>query len=245
MVDELHDGIYLLGRFGPVGCGAWLFVSDKECALFEAPEYGRGETSPAELARTIIDVNGLALRYVLISHPHKDHVESLGEYRSRFPGATFIAHKTASYIRNGSCTGRLVTEPNLWREVAVSDAMFDTLYEDSVELPLGSDWIHQVHAPKHSPGDTVTWFHQALFTGDWWLYEGDPGNCREVQVAANDSIRRLFDYLEAHRLPVQHVFPSHANNLLYHIDIRDVLGRSLNLPGMAAARWCEERAGDY
>ena len=176
-----------------------------------------------------------------MSHPHRDHVASLQEYRRTFPDAAFIAHKTASYILQGACTGRLVTEPDLWRRLPDSDGLFDHLYEDSIQLPLGNEVIHQIHAPKHSPGDTITWFRQVLFTGDWWLYEGDPGNCREVQLAANGSIQALLAYLEQHHLEVRHVFPSHANNLLYDIRIQDVLYRSFRQPESPLAPWCHER----
>ncbi len=241
MVEELHNDIYLLGRFGPVSSGAWLFVAGQDCALFEAPEYGEGETPPGELAEHLIRINNLNLRYVIISHPHRDHVASLEDYKRRFPKATFIAHKTASYILRSDCTGRLVTEPDLWRRLPDSDALFDHLYEDSIQLPLGHETIHQIHAPKHSPGDTITWFRQILFTGDWWLYEGDPGNCREVQLAANDSIATILRYLEAHRLEVRHVFPSHANNLLFDIPIQDVLHRTFQPPDAPVAAWCQER----
>ncbi len=244
MVERKHEGVYLLGQFGPVASGAWLFVSGRECALFEAPEYGAGEVSPAEVAESVIVENDLHLAYVLISHPHRDHVGALEEYRQRFPGAAFIAHKTASYILNGSCSGRLLTEPHVWQELPSSDGLFDHLYEDEVVLPFGSERIHQVYAPKHSPGDTITWFHQVLFSGDWWLFEGDPGNCREVQESADTSISRVLTHLDRYRLEARHVFPSHANNMLYDVDVREVLRRSFRQPGVADAPWCEERTAE-
>jgi len=226
-----HQGIYLVGQYGFVKCGAWLFVDGNECALFEAPEYDSNETPPVETISKIIKENNLKLKYVLISHPHKDHVESIWEYKKAFPEAAFIAHKTSSFILNRNCSGELVTNPDIWKENPSSDRLFNYLFEDSITLPLGSTTIHQVYGPKHSPGDVITYFNNVLFTGDWWVLEGDPGNCREVLMEANDSINHVYEYLKENNLEVQHIFPSHANNMMYNINAEEILFRSLVPPG--------------
>lgn len=237
-MEKKHDGIYLVGQYSFVKCGAWLLVDNDECALFEAPEYDPDETPPVDTIKRIIEENNLKLKYVLISHPHRDHIGSVNEYKKAFPEASFIAHKTASYILNGSCSGQLLVNPGIWKSVPDSDDIFDHLFEDSISLPLGSKTIHQIYAPKHSPGDVLTYFNEVLFTGDWWVLEGDPGSCREVLEEANDSINHVFEYIEKENLNVRHIFPSHANNMMFDVNLREALYRSLVPPGaeMGAAK---------
>ena len=158
-------------------------------------------------------------------------MESIWEYKKAFPEAAFIAHKTSSFILNRTCSGELVTNPNIWKENPSSDRLFNYLFEDNISLHLGSKTIHQVYAPKHSPGDVITYFNNVLFTGDWWVLEGDPGNCREVLMEANDSINHVYKYLKENNLEVKHIFPSHANNMMYNVNADEVLFRSLVPPG--------------
>jgi len=230
-MKQKYNGIYLIGQFCPVESGAWLFVDGDQCALFEAPEYDPGEIPPVIPAKKVIEENNLKLKYVLISHPHRDHVYSIREYRKAFPDAMFVAHKLASFILHETCSAQLLTQPEIWRSLPDSDDIFNHLYEDSVILPLGNKTIHQVHAPKHSPGDAITYFNHVLFTGDWWLLEGDPGNCMEVLKVANHSINRVHDYITENRLDIRHIFPSHANNMMYNVDIEEILHRTLVPPG--------------
>ena len=167
---QLSEGVFLLGRFGPARCGAWLLVAGGEAALFEMPEYGPGEARPFDVAKAAIDSAGLRLRYVLLSHPHQDHYDSILEYRKAFPGAEFVGHKIFSYIINFKCSADLLERRSLWKALPSSDRVFDRLFEDdAVELPLGDETISIIYAPKHSPGDTLLLFRGVLFTGDWWM----------------------------------------------------------------------------
>jgi len=226
-MQQKYNSIYLAGQFGSAKCGAWLFIDGNECALFEAPEYNPEETPPVDIVKGIIENNHLKLKYVLISHPHRDHVYSIGEYRRAFPDAIFAAHKTTSFIQNETCSAELLEDPGIWMALPESDDIFNYLYEDSISLSLGNKTIHQVYAPKHSPGDVVTYFNHVLFTGDWWILEGDPGNCREVLREANNSIHHILNYIREKALSIRHIFPSHANNMMYDIDIEEALHRSL------------------
>jgi len=227
-MKQLYNGIFLLGRFGEAKCGAWLLLSGNEAALFEMPDYSKEEISPCFIAKNFIQSNNLHLRYVLLSHPHLDHYGSILEYRKVFKDAKFIGHKIFSYIINYKCSAELLKRPELWRAMPNFDRVFNYLFEEeTLELPLGNKSISIIYAPKHSPGDTILYFNKVLFTGDWWMLEGDPGNCEEVACISNISIKRVVDYIHKKNLPVKHMFPSHANNFLYNIDLYEVMQRTL------------------
>lgn len=224
----MSDGVSLLGRFGPMGCGAWLFSSGGEAALFEAPEYSVvKEISPAIVAQRELRSRSLDLKYVMISHPHHDHFMSLWEYRSLFPDAVFIAHKTTSYVRHHDCCGDIVSKPEVWQALPGHDETFDLLFEENVvEFPLGETFFTILYAPKHSPSDTVIYFNGCLFPGDWWLFEGDPVNCHSAAGASCEAIDRLVAYVSMRKMKVHTVFPSHANNILRDVDFFEMMRRT-------------------
>ncbi len=244
MIQELQNGVFLLGKFGPVKCGAWLLRSGNDAALFEMPEYEENDIPPCAVAEDAINSLGLNLRYVFLSHPHRDHYDSIDEYRQAFPQAVFVGHKTFAYILENECNAEILKNEEIWRSLPDRNDNFDFLFEDRVFLDLGYETISIIHAPKHSPGDTLLIFKDILFTGDWWMLEGDPGNCEEVAQVANQSIKRLVALVAERGLRINHMFPSHANNFLFNIDFHDVMYRTLMPAERPKAQLCPVKPAD-
>lgn len=213
---EVAPGVFLLGRYGPYRCGAWMLAAGGECALFEQPferEFSKAARDAARLARK----NGWTARYVLSSHSHLDHTGALGFYRIAFPGARFLAH--ASFRE--------------WFYPWAYDEYFAT---ESLELTIGGEPLLLLHAPKHSPDDTLLFFRGTCLSGDWaW---GAWPDCNPLVGTESKirSLRAVARFLGERHYRVHTVLSSHANEARRDLGFDALLGETLRY-------WEEERAG--
>ncbi len=84
-VDELADGVYRLGG-GPAN--SYMVEFDNFVAVFEAP--GDEERSLAVIERITELAPGKPIRWVIVSHPHFDHIGGLRTYLH--VGSTIVTH---------------------------------------------------------------------------------------------------------------------------------------------------------
>jgi glyoxylase-like metal-dependent hydrolase (beta-lactamase superfamily II) len=180
LITEVADRIYeiqpegnSLDRF-PL-CTVYLIVDDK-LALVEAgcaiqtPEIIRA------IQKLVDDVNRLS--YVILTHPHPDHVGGVGHLAKKLTNAQFIAYPGV---------GRLLSDPSVIAKMMYG---FKKLYGENIEerlgvmLPvaeerflslqdgqsifLGSSELRAVHTPGHDP------YHLAFYdTKSKGLFCGD------------------------------------------------------------------------
>jgi len=236
-LESKADGIYLAGRYSEWLVGAWILASDGECAVMEMPPPTLGEENPAFILKRIIDEKGWKCRYLMFSHPHWDHTASIAEYRTAFPEALFIAHYSAPLFLKMSeyywTKGYLVLRESPWANVKEQCGNewflnnFNTIYQtDTLELSLGGEPLFFIYAPKHSLGDVHCLFKGVLFTGDWWLYEGDP--CQDLAACSKavQSIERVENFLILKNYHVHSIFSAHGDNLFYNVDVSETLLRT-------------------
>lgn len=137
-------------------------------------------------------IDGLAplrLAYILITHPHYDHLggaRRIGEAT----GANILVHRLAA------------ARAKKHRVTA------DSLVEDGDTLDIGGIHLEVIHTPGHSPGHICIYMREGevLFTGDHILGIGTT-----VIVASEgdmaqyiDSLRKLLSY------PVRLICPAHG-----------------------------------
>jgi hydroxyacylglutathione hydrolase len=114
---------------------------------------------PAGLPKTLlraVDAGPYTLRYILITHKHKDHCDATADVAKAYPDAQIVMHKSDS-AAIGSLAARALP------------------IVDGDELPFGDDAaIRMLHTPGHTDGSSCFLFRSTLFTGDT-LFAGSVG----------------------------------------------------------------------
>lgn len=115
----------------------------------------------AEVERILAVVEGSAVKAVLLTHAHLDHIGALDEVR-RATGAPLGLHPADA--------GEFGIEGD-----------FDL--DDGDVLTLGDSELRVVHTPGHTPGSICLRFDQRAIVGDT-LFPGGPGHSTSPQALA-------------------------------------------------------------
>lgn len=180
LTTEVADRIYeiqpegnSLDRF-PL-CTVYLIVDDK-LALVEAGCAIQTPEIIEAIEALVDDLNKLS--YVILTHPHPDHVGGVGHLAQRLPNVQFIAYPGV---------GRLLSDPSVIAKMMygfkrsfgenaeerfgvmlpVAEERFLSI-QDGQSIPLGKGELRAIHTPGHDPShlcfyDTTT---KGLFCGD-------------------------------------------------------------------------------
>ena len=134
---------------------------------------GSGEAAvidPADEAETLrraVEDAGAALRYILLTHGHRDHTLAAPELHELFPDAEVYIHAA-----DKGAVG-MYSYP---MDERIGDAL--KLYGEGDTLPLGGLTLEVLHTPGHTGGSVclkcVQGASRALFTGDT-LFAGSMG----------------------------------------------------------------------
>ena len=116
----------------------------------------------AELLKKLIEDEGAALRYILLTHGHRDHTLAAPALHALFPDAAVYIH---SFDKGATGLYRYPMEE------LIEGLRF---YEDGDALPLGALRIEVLHTPGHTAGSVCLRVGNALFTGDT-LFAGSVG----------------------------------------------------------------------
>ena len=139
----------------PKGTNVYLLINGQEAAVIDAAH------SNNDIKNTL-DELGARLKYILVTHGHLSHVNSVSQVKKDMGGMVCL-HKS---------------DAELLKEVD-SHLEPDLLLKDNVSLKLGKTMIKVLHTPGHTPGSLC--FHiregKALFTGDT-LFKGEFGRIR-------------------------------------------------------------------
>lgn len=102
---------------------------------------------PDRIKRAISD---LKVGIILATHRHYDHIDALQDIKT-------ATHAPAAI------------HPDDWTDG------FDIELHDGQTIPFGTDTIHVIHTPGHTPGGCCFLIGATLFSGDT-LFPGGPGN---------------------------------------------------------------------
>lgn len=116
----------------------------------------------AELLQKLIEEEGAALRYILLTHGHRDHTLAAPRLHELFPDAKVYIHA----LDKG--------QVGVYRypmEELIGGLCF---YGEGDTLPLGELAVEVLHTPGHTGGSVCLRVGTALFTGDT-LFAGSMG----------------------------------------------------------------------
>lgn len=139
----------------------------------------------AEIIRATLEGEGAALRYILLTHGHRDHTLAAPALHRMFPDAAVYIHPA-----DKGTVGiyRYPMEELIGPELK--------LYDDGDVLPLGTLRVEVLHTPGHTGGSVCLRCGTALFTGDT-LFCGSmgridlPGAQPEKMMASLARLKRL------------------------------------------------------
>ena len=138
------------GETHQVDNNLWVVGDDTECVVIDAAH---------DASAILTAVGDRALRAILLTHAHDDHIDAVGELRTA-TGAPVLLH---------------ADDRMLWDAVYPSTAPSGDLVDSQTVSVAGVD-LEVLHTPGHSPG-AVCFSAPALgtvFTGDT-LFQGGPG----------------------------------------------------------------------
>ncbi|MFE2943003.1 MBL fold metallo-hydrolase [Streptomyces sp. NPDC059255] len=149
----------------------WVVGDDRECVVIDAPH---------SVADILAVVAGRAVRAIVCTHAHDDHVRVAPELRARV-GAPVLLHPADEPLWN-------LTHPGEPWDVDLSDGM---------TIEVGDTTLRVLHTPGHAPGAVC--LHapdlDCVFTGDT-LFHGGPGatgrSYSDARLIEESVRRRLF-----------------------------------------------------
>ena len=163
---------------GELGTNCYLLIDEatREAALIDPAD------SPDELS-ALIEREGVTLRYILLTHGHRDHTLAAPAMHKRYPAAAVYIHRLDA---NGSGIYHYPLE-------GVIDSL--NYYDEGDTLPLGSLTISVLYTPGHT-GDT-------LFAG----------SCGRTDLPGGDPMEMLASLRRLGRLEGDYtVYPGHMDS---------------------------------
>jgi glyoxylase-like metal-dependent hydrolase (beta-lactamase superfamily II) len=160
------------GETFDVDNNVWVVGDDEECVVIDAPH---------DVDAILEVVGGRAVKAIVCTHAHDDHVRMAPELRER-TSAPILLHPD---------------DRPLW-ELTHTDQLWDADLEDGQSLKVAGAALTVLHTPGHAPGAVCLYVHDlgCVFTGDT-LFQGGPGatgrSYSDADVIVDSIRRRLFE----------------------------------------------------
>lgn len=138
------------GETHDVDNNVWVIGDDEQCVVIDAPH---------DVDAIMEVVAGRAVKAIICTHAHDDHVRVAPALRER-TGAPILLHPD---------------DRPLW-ELTHADELWDADLSDGQSIKIGGAAITVIHTPGHAPGAVCLHVHDlgCVFTGDT-LFQGGPG----------------------------------------------------------------------
>jgi glyoxylase-like metal-dependent hydrolase (beta-lactamase superfamily II) len=177
------------------------------------PKSARTSFRSAEAVAKYIDQKNLAIRYVIDTHAHADHLTAMPLFKQRH-GA-----QTVTGSRIGEVQRIFRDIYNLGRDFPVDGRQFDILLDEAQELEVNSFRVRAMHTPGHTPAHMSWQIGDALFVGDS-LFMPDYGTARCDFPGGSaeqlfDSIQRIYALPESTRLFMCHDYQPAGRELRF------------------------------
>lgn len=168
------------GETFEVDNNVWVIGDDRECLVIDAPH------SVADIMAVVGD---RAVKAIVCTHAHDDHVRVAPELRAR-TGAPILLHPADAPVWK-------LTHP---------DQRWDTDLEDGQDIVVAGSALKVLHTPGHSPGAVCLHVDEleCVFSGDT-LFHGGPGatgrsfsDAEQIKESIRTALFRLPDRTVVH-----------------------------------------------
>ncbi|MFX0099700.1 MAG: hypothetical protein ACFFCS_08965 [Candidatus Hodarchaeota archaeon] len=234
---EIAPGLILVGQFGWLDTGVWLFHHESECFILEMPDYDAEDGKPRawDLVRQYIEENNLHPKFISATHNHLDHFYCYPEFHDLFPSVPIIVHPSFFPREHvGKCVQPCFLEGggtlgNAKPSVIVKNVPFYCYDGNLFETHLASEPLFVLHVPKHSRSDQMFVFRGSIISGDWWIGERDPNPNRVPVSIIQDSISFLQDFCKERNYVINNLFSVHANEFRRSINFHELMEETRKL----------------
>ena len=176
-------------QVGPIGTNCYILEDEKARAaaiIDPGDEAGR--------ILQVIEDDGLAVKYILLTHGHYDHTTAVPQLHKALPQAEIYIHR-ADANGAGSQLFPLAGQ--------IPDLKF---YDEGDTLALGDMTIQVLHTPGHSKGSVTLKVGDVLFCGDTLF----AGSCGRTDLAGGSYAEIMASLKKLGQLPGDyHVCPGH------------------------------------
>lgn len=166
----------------------------------------RTSTTSADEILTYVNDHGIAVEWILDTHPHADHLTAAHYLSTRLPGA------------KRAIGAKVLEVQKLWREIYHDDSLpqgpepWDRLFEDSETFDVGAIPVRVMHSPGHTLASITYIAGDAAFVHDTFM-EPASGTSRADFPGGSaaelwKSIRRILDLPAETRLFPGHDYPA-------------------------------------
>jgi hypothetical protein len=176
--EEWSEGLTLLGTsrvhyhglkinlFNPhlIHSGIWLMHNKNEAILLDAPFVLEESGYIIDKIEHYLNVNQLHLKFITVSHLHRDHAEGRPALLGRFPQGTFVY--PASWRRDWRSFPKNIDHKSM---PAFFDREYHVEYESSWQGDLAGEPLWFYRTPYHSLTDQIVNFRGTAVLPDWHL----------------------------------------------------------------------------
>lgn len=156
---------------------------------------------PEEIV-SILDVQKLTLKYIILTHAHIDHILHMEELLGNRGGKAVIHEDDALLLGNPMLNGSVLFGLNKSFRAA------DICVKDGDNLEIGTVRLEILHTPGHTPGSMCVKADGCLFTGDtlFRLGVGRTDLGAGDQTCLMDSLKKLMNLCDSLK-----VYPGHGS----------------------------------
>ncbi len=233
---QVTEGIYFIPGQDEALPDSHVYVigtpDSSDLSLIDAGLMGKGDYKLRSIEH--LDIDPKAIKRVIMTHTHLDHIGAFRDIRERIPGVELWVHEDeASYMEKGD--ERVIYGMEMFRQMfqaqyALSDGEFAFKVErrlvDNEVIELGGMNFEVLHIPGHSPGSIGLYQRdlKLLIPGDVVYADYAIGRFDLFgadRTKMRDSLRRLAE------LEVEILLPGH-NRIMKNVPngyIREVLSQ--------------------
>ncbi len=176
-----------------------------------------------------VAARGLTLAWVLETHAHADHLTAAHHVRGKTGAKVGIGAKITKVQKTFGPVFNAA-------DVTADGAVFDALFEEGDEIPLGESVFRVLHTPGHTPACVTYVIDDAAFVGDT-LFMPDYGTAR-ADFPGGDartlyrSIRKILELPAETRIFVGHDYlPEGRDSVAWESSVAEQAAANVHLAG--------------